>query len=105
MNTKYIVFGGIVLTAGAIGVGSGGMAIWCLMNRRPPQYLNQQAGNEILPQTLTSMPVGVSGAKGGTVPANAEAEKLNNFGVEHSIIVNGRRITQEELVALRGDDE
>ena len=106
MNTKYIVFGGIVLTAGAIGIGSGGMAIWCLMNQRPPKYFNQHANNQMLPQSVTSMPVAASGAKGsGTTQANAQAVKLDEVGSEHFVIVNGRKITEQELLALQRDDE
>ena len=94
MNTKYIVFGGIALTAGAVGMGSGGMAIWCLMNQNPPKYLNQQANNQVLPQTLTSIPA----------QAQAQTAKPNEFESEPSIILNGRIITEEELLSLQRDD-
>ena len=95
MTTKYIVLGGIALTAGAIGIGGGGMAIWCLMNRQPPQYLSQQANNQLLPQSVTSI----------ATASVAEKSRAAQVGSGHSIIVNGRKVTPEELRALRGDDD
>ena len=95
MTTKYIVLGGIALTAGAIGLGGGGMAIWCLMNRQPPQYLSQRANHQLLPQSVTSMGAASVAKRSGAT----------QVGSEHSAILNGHKITQEEVLALQRDDD
>src|SRR5437667_1565718 len=79
MKPKYLVLGGIALTAGALGMAGAGTAVWCVMNRRPPQYFYPQPGSQSLPQTATPIlpPAAVTPNKGSR-PAQLNNENLSD---------------------------
>src|SRR5438477_9595554 len=98
MKTKYLVFGGIALTVTAIGMAGAATAVYCFMNRRPPEYSVQPPKTPILPVTLTSSARVPSPEK--SVEQIGENEKRNLSQAQkdssHSIIINGHKITEEE---------
>src|SRR5438477_1456142 len=101
MKTKYLVFGGIALTVTAIGMAGAATAVYCFMNRRPPEYTVQPPKTPILPVTVTSPARTPSPEKSveqiarneqpnlssaeQTYPDRALAQKDSS----HSIIING----------------
>lgn len=115
MKTRYLVFGGIALSVTAMGMVGAGTAVYCLMNRRPPEYSIQPQINSTLPTTATS-PSPTPPAENRTeqwpknekpLPPKPEPSP-ENLGVaqndsSHSIIINGHKITEEELRAFASD--